>query len=405
MSPLSKKIVIILSLVVIAFVATGYLRARSNDEKAYRALTVYSEVLDKVQNDYVDDPNMAQVTNGALHGLLDSLDSESAYLSPLEYKDYKEKSATKATGETGLVLIRRGYIGVLGTLADTPAAKAGLRIGDIIEKIAGFSTGQMAIGQAELLLRGAPGTVVKISVIRRGKTEPQDLDLTLEKLPAPKLLEDKLQGDIAYLRVPTFEAGMTKQIRERLVQFQHQGIKKLILDLRDCPSGEVQEGIATAQLFVPSGTITTLKGQTVNPIVSTAEPSKVVWTDPVSVLIGIGTAGPAEIVAGAISGNHRGETVGDRTYGTASMQKLIEMDDGSAMILTVANYYTPDNKEIPANGVAATAEVHPSLDEVIAANDQKQPVPSEKPVSVDDPVIKKAIEVLQGTATSARKAA
>ena len=208
---------------------------------------------------------MAQVTNGALHGLLDSLDSESAYLSPLEYKDYKEKSATKATGETGLVLIRRGYIGVLGTLADTPAAKAGLRIGDIIEKIAGFSTGQMAIGQAELLLRGAPGTVVKISVIRRGKTEPQDLDLTLEKLPAPKLLEDKLQGDIAYLRVPTFEAGMTKQIRERLVQFQHQGIKKLILDLRDCPSGEVQEGIATAQLFVPSGTITTLKGQTVNP--------------------------------------------------------------------------------------------------------------------------------------------
>jgi carboxyl-terminal processing protease len=263
----------------------------------------------------------------------------------------------------------------------------------------------MAIGQAELLLRGAPGTVVKISVIRRGKTEPQDLDLTLEKLPAPKLLEDKLQGDIAYLRVPMFDAGMTKQIREKLVQYQHQGIKKLILDLRDCPSGEVQEGIATAQLFVPSGTITTLKGQTVNPIVSTAEPSKVVWTDPVSVLIGIGTAGPAEIVAGAISGNHRGETVGDRTYGTASMQKLIEMDDGSAMILTVANYYTPDNKEIPANGVAATSEIHPSLDEVIAANDQKQPVPSEKPVSVDDPVIKKAIEVLQGTATSARKAA
>jgi carboxyl-terminal processing protease len=169
MSSLSKRIVIILSLVVIAFVATGYLRARSNDEKAYRALTVYSEVLDKVQNDYVDDPNMAQVTSGALHGLLDSLDSESAYLSPLEYKDYKEKSATKATGESGLVLIRRGYIGVLGSLPDTPAARAGLRVGDIIEKISGFGTGQMAIGQAELLLRGAPGTVVKLSVIRRGK--------------------------------------------------------------------------------------------------------------------------------------------------------------------------------------------------------------------------------------------
>ena len=405
MSPLSKKIVIILSLVVIAFVATGYVRARSNDEKAYRALTVYSEVLDKVQNDYVDDPNIGQVTSGALHGLLDSLDAESAYLSPLEYKDFKEKSATTAAGETGLVLIRRGYIGVIGSLPDSPAAKAGLRIGDIVEKIAGFSTAQMAIGQAQLLLRGAPGSVVKLSVIRRGKTEPQDVELTLAKLSAPRVLEDKLQGDIAYLRVPQFSAGMTKQIREKLGQFQRQGVKKLILDLRECPAGEDSEGVATAQLFVPSGTITTLKGQTISPVVSSAEASKVVWVDPVTVLIGVGTAGPAEIVAGAISGNKRGETVGDRTYGTASMQKLIEMDDGSALILTVANYYTPDNKEIPANGVAATSEVRPSIDEVIAANDGSQPVPSEKPVSVDDPVVKKAIDILQGSPAPARKAA
>ena len=405
MSPLSKKIVIILSLVVIAFVATGYVRARSNDEKAYRALTVYSEVLDKVQNDYVDDPNIGQVTSGALHGLLDSLDAESAYLSPLEYKDFKEKSATTTAGETGLVLIRRGYIGVIGSLPDSPAAKAGLRIGDIVEKIAGFSTAQMAIGQAQLLLRGAPGSVVKLSVIRRGKTEPQDVELTLAKLSAPRVLEDKLQGDIAYLRVPQFSAGMTKQIREKLGQFQRQGVKKLILDLRECPAGEDSEGIATAQLFVPSGTITTLKGQTISPVVSSAEASKVVWVDPVTVLIGVGTAGPAEIVAGAISGNKRGETVGDRTYGTASMQKLIEMDDGSALILTVANYYTPDNKEIPANGVAATSEVRPSIDEVIAANDGSQPVPSEKPVSVDDPVVKKAIDILQGSPAPARKAA
>jgi carboxyl-terminal processing protease len=404
-SPLSKKIVIILSLVVIAFVATGYVRARSNDEKAYRALTVYSEVLDKVQNDYVDEPNIGQVTSGALHGLLDSLDAESAYLSPLEYKDFKEKSATTAAGETGLVLIRRGYIGVIGSLPDSPAAKAGLRIGDIVEKIAGFSTAQMAIGQAQLLLRGAPGSVVKLSVIRRGKTEPQDVELTLAKLSAPRVLEDKLQGDIAYLRVPQFSAGMTKQIREKLGQFQRQGVKKLILDLRECPAGEDSEGIATAQLFVPSGTITTLKGQTISPVVSSAEASKVVWVDPVTVLIGVGTAGPAEIVAGAISGNKRGETVGDRTYGTASMQKLIEMDDGSALILTVANYYTPDNKEIPANGVAATSEVRPSIDEVIAANDGSQPVPSEKPVSVDDPVVKKAIDILQGSPAPARKAA
>ena len=121
--------------------------------------------------------------------------------------------------------------------------------------------------------------------------------------------------------------------------------------------GDTEEGISAGQLFLSSGTITTLKGQTVSPIVSSADPAKVIWTQPVTVLIGNGTAGPAEIFAAAIADNHRGETVGDRTFGTASMQKLIPLDDGAALILTIANYYTPNGKEIPADGVTPTAEV------------------------------------------------
>ena len=161
------------------------------------------------------------------------------------------------------------------------------------------------------------------------------------------------------------------------MQFEHQGAHKLILDLRDCSSGDDKEGISTAQLFVSSGTITTLKGQTVSPVVSSADPSKVVWKQPVTVLIGNSTAGPAEIVASAIAGNHRGETVGDRTYGTASMQKLIQLDDGSALILTVANYYTPEGKEIPVDGVVPTEVVHPALDDAIRGTDE---LPSSPPV-------------------------
>lgn len=401
MSPLTKKIVVAVSLVVLVYVTAGYVLGRSSDDKAFRALTAYSEVLEHIQRDYVDDPNLHQVTAGALHGLLDSLDPQSGYMSPLEYNDYKDKSLNEAKGAAGLTLTKRfGYIAVISALPDSPGAKAGLQMGDVIEKIAGFTTGQMAIDQAQVLLTGQPGSTVKLSVIHRGKTEPQDVDITLARLAPPKIVEDKIEGDIAYLRVPEFDAGMTRQIHDDLVQLDHQGVRKLILDLRDCSSGDDKEGIAAAQLFVSSGTITTLKGQTVSAVVSAADPSKVVWKQPVTVLIGNSTAGPAEILAAAIAGNHRGETVGDRTYGVASMQKLIQLDDGSAIILTVANYYTPENKEIPVDGVVPTEVVHPAMDDASAAT-VNIPAPSS---SLSDPVVKKAVEILQNGG-SQRKAA
>jgi carboxyl-terminal processing protease len=407
MSPRLKKIVVVVSVLIVAYAATGrmLMGRSSNEDKAFRALTVYSEVLEHIQRDYVDEPNIPAVTNGALHGLLDSLDPQSAYLSPLEYKDYKEKSASPASGEAGMALTRRfGYIGVISVLPDSPAAKAGLRIGDILEKIAGFTTSQMAIDQAQLLLKGNPGTTVKISAIRRGKAEPQDIDITLAKLAPPKLVEDKVAGDIAYLHVPQFNAGTTAQIKDALAQFQQKGAKKLILDLRDCALGEEAEGISTAQLFVPSGTITTLKGQTVAPVVYSADPAKVAWNLPVAVLIGNGTAGPAEIVASAIADNKRGETIGERTYGIASQQKLIEMDNGSALILTTALYYSPGGKNIPAEGIAPTQEVHLSIDALMAMNDVLAPTPPPS-ASTDDADMKKAIEILQSGVAPVKKAA
>jgi len=395
MNSVTRNVVIFLSAVVFGFVAVGHVRGRSSNDKPYRALAVYDEVLDHIQRDYVDEPNIHQVTSGALHGLLDSLDPQSSYLSPLEYADYKEKSASSAKAEAGVALTKRfGYIGVIATLPDSPAQKAGLHIGDVIEKIGEFTTGQMAIEQARLLLSGDPGTVVKLSVIRRGKTEPQDVEIALAKLPAPKVVEEKMTGDVTYIRVAEFDAGTMKQLRDDLVQLQHDGAHKLVLDLRDCAFGGDEEGIAAAQLFLSSGTITSLKGQVVTPVVSSADPSKVVWTQPVAVLIGNGTAGPAEILAGAIADNHRGDTIGDRSYGVASQQKLIQLDDGSALILTVANYYTPSGKEIPIDGITPTNEVRSAQDET-AADNTYPPAPSSSP---SDPVVKKALEILQGGA-------
>jgi carboxyl-terminal processing protease len=205
-----------------------------------------------------------------------------------------------------------------------------------------------------------------------------------------------MTGSKAISRICAFP----NEIRDALVNFERQGAHKLMLDLRDCALGDDQEGISAAQLFLPSGTITTLKGQTVAPVLSSADPAKVAWSQPMTVLIDTGTAGPAEILAGAIADNHRGETVGLRTYGVASQQKLISLEDGSALILTLANYYTPGGKEIPVDGVAPTREVRP-LPEDVTSVDQYPPAPASSPT---DPDVKKAIEILQG-AGEARKAA
>ncbi len=396
MSNLSKAIVVVLTVVAFAYVGVGYVMAHSSDDKAYQALTVYSEVMDRIQRDYVDEPNIPKVTSGALHGLLDSLDAESSYMSPLEYKDYKQRILVKYKASAGLALtkMRAGYIQILSVLPDSPAQKIGLQYADVLEKIADFSTEQMSIEQANLLLSGDPGTVVKLSVITRAKPEPQEMNITLAKLPPPRVTEAKLPDNVGYIGVPEFDANTTKEIHDDLVQMSHEGEQKLVLDLRNCSLGEDSEGISTAQLFLSSGTITTLKGQTVSPVVSSADPPKVVWTGPVTVLIGNATAGPAEIVAAAISDNKRGETVGDSTFGEASMQKLIPMDDGSALILTVANYYTPNGKEIPSEGVPANVQVAPGTDQMTGA---PLPPPGQTS-SPDDPTIKKALEILEAPA-------
>src|SRR4029077_11992072 len=227
MSRAARTGILCVSVAIFCFAGIGHvLQGRASDDKAYRSLTVYGEVLQKIQQDYVDDPNMHTVTAGSLHGMLESLDPQSSYLTPREYEEYKKKLATAGTGETGLTLSKRyGYVIVLSVLPDSPGTKAGVRSGDIFESIGGFTTRDMSVGQALNLLSGQPGTGVKVAVIRRGKATPEEVDLVREKLAAPKIIVQKAEPDILVLRLPSLDAGRADEVRNRLLDAERQGVR------------------------------------------------------------------------------------------------------------------------------------------------------------------------------------
>ncbi len=403
--------IVVVSVVIFCYAGLGHVLGRATDDKAYKSLTVYGEVLQKIQQDYVDDPNMHTVTAGSLHGLLESLDPQSSYLTPREYDEYKKKLRNSDTGETGLTLSKRyGYVIVLSVLPDSPGTKAGVRSGDIFESIGGFTTRDMSVGQALNLLSGQPGTGIKVAVIRRGKATPDEVDLVREKLATPKIIVQKADPDILVLRLPSLDAGRADEVRNRLLDAEKQGVRKVIVDVRECGRGPVLEAISLARLFVPSGTITTLRGQTVSAQVFSAEPKQVVWRNTVSVLIDATTSGAAEVFASAIVANHRGDVVGERTFGLASEQKLITMDDGAALILTVANYYNPGGKSILEEGITPTEIVRAVPEDSDSGDDdaapapetQKEPGLGPRPLSPEDPIFHRALDLLK---TPAKKAA
>ena len=408
MNRLSKILIVALSVLIFSYAGLGYVLGKTGEDKAYRSLTVYSEVLQRIQQDYVDQPDLHLVTSGALHGLLEALDPQSAYLTPREYTEYKQKLAAAKKGETGLTLSKRfGYIIVVSVLPESPAAKAGLRSGDLLEAITGFTTWDMSVGQAVNLLAGDPGTSAKVAVVRRGRAEPQDMDLARAQIGPQRILTQKIDPDIMVLRLPSFEAGRADELRTKLQELDRQGIRKLVLDVRDCGRGEMSEGIAVARLFAASGNIITLRGQTVSQQIITADPSKMVWKGPVSVLISPTTSGAAELLAAAIGGTKRGDVVGERTYGLASEQKLIPLEDGAAVILTVANYYTASGKSILEEGVPPTVAVRTAgADQADVTGDAAAAVspnePAEpRPLSPEDPVLRKAVELLKAPAHKA----
>ena len=366
MNSRAKILIVVSSTLLVLLLLLGTVLGKgTSSEGPYRNLGVYTEVLSRIKGEYVEEPDLKSVTLGALNGLLESIDPFASYLNADQYKEYqKHNDALK--GDVGLILSKRfGYIGVVSSVPGSPAAKAGLTTGDIIETIKGVATRDMPLAYATLLLRGAPGSPIDITVLRHSP-EPQKMTLTRAVLNPPPVAEKMLADNVGYIRPETLSAERVQQVAADVRDLESKGAKKLVLDLRQCAVGEPEDGIALADLFLDKGGLVTyLQGQRVPRQDFKAEVSKVVWKLPVVVLTNRGTADGAEIAAAALEDNKRAQVVGERTYGDASLRRALTMDDGSAIILSVAKYYSPSGKAIQDVGVTpneAVQEPEPQLE-------------------------------------------
>jgi carboxyl-terminal processing protease len=392
-----QRLVFVLAIVVFGSLGMGFamgefglfgVYADSDQDGAYRQMNVYAEVLKKIQTDYVTEPNIDDVTTGALHGLLESLDSDSSYLTPTEYKIYKERP-TSGVAQVGINVSKRfGYATVVSVLPGSAADKVHLSDGDVIESIGGQSTRELSLAVIRLMLEGKPGSTIALSVVRPLKADPEKLTLT-RALPVTLPLSEQEYNNstILYLKPGVLTAARVDEIAAQLKTVGKS--QKILLDLRDASGDDAQQGLRLANFFIKQGTLAKLEGQKFPAQIFTADPAKTLTDAPLAVLINRGTYGPAELAAAAILDSKRGDVVGERTFGEGSVQKTIELPTGAALLLTVAKYQSSAGIKIQDAAVTPSVVVGKPTDD-----DDDEATP---PAKGDEP-LNKALDLLKAKA-------
>ncbi len=358
MSSRTRTLVLSITAPVILFALVGGVLGRAmGREETYQHLKIFDDVVSLISSNYVEPANLDKVMKGAMNGLVDSLDADSAFLTPDEVKQF-ESSAPLPPAETGLDMTRQYYLRVISARDNSPAAKAGLRPGDYIRAINDVPTRDMSIWEGTRALRGAAGTKVKLTVFRNNQADPHDVELTREVLPAGDVTSRMAAAGVGYLRVPSIGARTVDQVKSQVASLTKEGATRLIMDVRKTSSGSYEQGIALARLFVASGTLAQrdVKGAPAKDmIVSNTGDGSIAL--PMVLLVDSGTAGASELFASALSGNKRADLIGEHTIGRAGVQKLIKLPDGSALWLTTTRYLTPSGTPLHEKGLEPTVGV------------------------------------------------
>ena len=353
MTSRKRLVAILVTAPVIAFtVIGGFLgNAMARTDDTYANLRVFQDVVSLIMTNYVEQPNMEGVMTGAMRGLAEGLDSDSAYLTQQQVRQMESGDQT-GTADVGIVLTHQYYLRVVSARDDSPAAKAGIRPGDFVRVLDSRPTRDMSAFEGQRLLSGAPGSKVKLTVIRGGSTaEPHVIELTRET-PASVDVKSRMQGDgVGYVRIGAFSRRTAEQLRSQVTSLAKSGATKLIVDVRNVAAGDAAEGIAAARLFVASGTVAVRESRLEGQTKIDAAKGDGALTLPVVMLVDSGTSGAAEIFAAALSGNKRAELIGERTIGRTGVQELVKLPDGSALWITSSRYLTPAGAAIQAKGL------------------------------------------------------
>jgi carboxyl-terminal processing protease len=426
MSIRSKLTLVTLSAFIALYSVVGGMLSHSNnplvralaDPGPYAQLRIFEDVVRHIVNEYVEKPDLEKVRIGALRGLTDGLDPFSAYLLPAQVKEYQ--SGKLNTDLTGMVIGQySGFAYVIAVVPGSPADKAGMRVGDVIEYIDGHATRDLDLFDVRSLLTGASGSSVELALINR-KTDK--IKLVRGAVPAPTPEVKTLEQQVGYIKAPILGKGQSEVVAAAIKDAIKKGAKSIVLDLRGSAGGDLKEGVAVADFFLKSGTISKTIGRK-DKLLATheAKPDNDLTDLPVAVIIDRTTAGAAEIVAAAILENQRGDVVGERTlFGMGSEQELFPLDDGSALLLTVARYASPNGKIFMTDGVVPNVEVKRADLAEVAGEDGDQPRQNQQrqtntpegtppvvvaPKPVEDLMLKKAVEVLTSGAKTKRRAA
>lgn len=349
------------ALVVLYGITAAFYKAGAKDD-AYKQLQVFMDALKKIKDDYVEAPDMNKVQEGAMRGLIDALDPYSSFLTNEQVAAIEKRKAS-GNAAVGLVLSKRADVMyVVSQTRNGPAESAGMRAGDYVVAVDDKSTDDMSIMEAMSLLRGAPGSKVKITVFRGSRPKPLDFELVRTVETSAQVTSKMLNGNVGLLDVSSLENVEVDQVRLKLKTLVSAGAQKIVLDLRDCADGTPADGAVLANLFLKSGVIyysQNRDGQKVQEI--TASPDKFVSDLPMIVLINGSTAGPAEIAAGALKDDKRAEVVGERSFGLGSAQKKIALKSGAILYLSVAKFYTPGGQMIENDESPRETGIKPSI--------------------------------------------